>query len=95
MRATWNTTLAELRPLLVVTAALLLITTVAYPLAVTGIAQLAFHRQANGSIISVHGQDVGSSLIGQQFSSDAYFRGRPSAAGDWSPNDNGPQATRS
>jgi K+-transporting ATPase ATPase C chain len=72
----------ELRPLLSVTVTLLLITAVAYPLAVTGIAQAVFNRQANGSIVSVDGAGVGSSLIGQVFTGDHYFHGRPSAAGE-------------
>lgn len=70
----------ELRPLIVITVLLLLITAVAYPLAVTGIGQGLFHHQANGSMVSVDGKTVGSSLIGQQFTSAAYFQGRPSAA---------------
>lgn len=49
-----------------------------YPLVVTGISQVAFHDQANGSLIVVQGQVVGSSLIGQSFSADRYFQGRPS-----------------
>lgn len=73
--------LDELRPLAVVTSALLLITAAAYPLAVTGIAQALFHRQANGSIVTVNDKDAGSSLIGQSFTEDQYFHGRPSAAG--------------
>ena len=73
--------LRELRPLIAVTALLVVVTTVAYPLAVTGVAQALFHRQANGSIVSAGGRAVGSSLIGQAFTSDAYFHGRPSEAG--------------
>lgn len=69
------------RPLAVVTAMLLLITAVAYPLLITGIGQVAFNRQANGSMTSVGGQEVGSSLVGQVFAEVQYFQGRPSAAG--------------
>ena len=53
----------------------------AYPYAITGIAQGLFHHQSNGSIVSMNGQAVGSSLVGQNFSSPAYFHPRPSAAG--------------
>jgi len=72
----------EFRPLLGITIALMLLTAVAYPLAVTGIAQVAFNSKANGSIIEVDGEPVGSSLLGQQFDRVEYFHPRPSSAGD-------------
>jgi K+-transporting ATPase ATPase C chain len=81
MERTWIQIRTELRPLFALTVALLLITTVVYPLAVTGIAQGLFPRQANGSFVSVNGHDVGSSLIGQSFANPEYFHPRPSAAG--------------
>ena len=72
----------QLRPALVALAALTLITGVLYPLAVTGIAQVVFPYQANGSIITnAAGQPVGSALIGQEWSDPKYFWGRPSATG--------------
>jgi K+-transporting ATPase ATPase C chain len=52
---------------------------VIYPLVITGVSQVAFHDQANGSLVVVNGQVVGSSLIGQNFSADKYFQGRQSA----------------
>jgi K+-transporting ATPase ATPase C chain len=70
---------AILRPALVVFLALSVLVGVAYPLAVTGLAQLLFPRQANGSLILLDGKTVGSSLIGQSFTSPKYFWGRPSA----------------
>jgi K+-transporting ATPase ATPase C chain len=54
----------------------------AYPLAVTGIAQLVFPDKANGQLVTRNGRIVGSRIIGQAFSSPGYFRGRPSAAGN-------------
>jgi K+-transporting ATPase ATPase C chain len=68
-------------PAVMLLVVLTLITGAAYPALITGIAQVAFHRQANGSMIVVNGQAVGSSLIGQAFSDPKYFSGRPSAAG--------------
>jgi potassium-transporting ATPase KdpC subunit len=68
-----------LRPMIVVFAALTLVTGVAYPLLVTGLTQLAFPAQANGSLIDRNGQAVGSRLIGQSFDDPGYFWGRPSA----------------
>src|SRR5271170_5094351 len=67
---------------LVATAVLTVLTGIIYPLAVFGIAQAIFPRQAGGSIIVASNKVVGSSLIGQNFSSPKYFQSRPSAAGD-------------
>jgi K+-transporting ATPase ATPase C chain len=69
----------QLRPAVTVFAALTLICGVLYPLAVTGIGAAAFPAQAAGSIVEVDGKAVGSSLIGQAFTSPQYFWGRPSA----------------
>lgn len=72
---------AHLRPALVSLVLLSAITGLLYPLAVTGVAQGLFPRQAAGSLIEVGGKTVGSELIGQNFTSPKYFWGRPSATG--------------
>jgi K+-transporting ATPase ATPase C chain len=77
----------ELRPALTLIVLFTVLTGLIYPLAVTGIAQVLFPAQANGSLAVVDGKVVGSSLIGQVFSDDRYFQGRPSATVAPDPND--------
>jgi K+-transporting ATPase ATPase C chain len=74
----WRSTLTAIR----LAAGTLLITGILYPLAMTGLAQVAFHDKANGSLIEQDGQVIGSKYIGQQFTGPEYFHPRPSAAGE-------------
>ena len=77
----------EIRPAIVFVGALTLITGLIYPLAMTGLAQVLFPGRANGSLIVKDGKVVGSELIGQVFSGDGYFHGRPSATNTPDPKD--------
>jgi K+-transporting ATPase ATPase C chain len=71
--------LSQIRPAVVLLALFTLLTGLAYPLAITAVAQLVLPHSANGSLVFVGGRPVGSALIGQNFASDKYFHGRPSA----------------
>lgn len=85
--------ISTFRPALVLFAALTVATGVLYPLLVTSAGHAMFPHEAAGSMIEVDGKAVGSSLIGQQFTSPAYFWGRPSATGPMPYNANGSSAS--
>ncbi|MHA3459688.1 potassium-transporting ATPase subunit KdpC [Yersinia enterocolitica] len=77
-----TTRMSYLRPALVLLILLTLITGIAYPLLTTGLAKLMFSQQANGSLVMLGDEVVGSSLIGQHFTQPGYFSGRPSVTAD-------------
>jgi potassium-transporting ATPase KdpC subunit len=74
--------LSAIKPAILMTVILTVITGLLYPFAMTGVVQVLFPHQANGSLMTPHGQPVGSSLIGQNFSKPEYFHPRLSAAGE-------------
>ncbi|GLS20636.1 potassium-transporting ATPase KdpC subunit [Labrys miyagiensis] len=79
--------LTHIRPAIVMMALFTILCGGIYPYFITGVAQVAFPSAANGSLVSRNGAVVGSALIGQNFTSDKYFQGRPSATTGTDPND--------